>query len=212
MMKLNHVITLIIGLLAWSHGKAQSEQIVTTASKNWTAFNRNVEFENGEIHLDNGTGYGVLWLKEVDFRNGLIELDIKGKNTPGKSFVGIAFHGLDNQTFDAFYFRPFNFNNLSRNIHSIQYVSMPENDWSVLRNTFPGKYENSIAPVPEPVDTWFHVKIEIMYPSLLVYVNGSEEATLQVEQISERDNGKIGLWVGNGSEGWFKNLTLISVK
>ena len=89
---------------------------------------------------------------------------------------------------------------------------MPENDWSVLRNTFPGKYENSIAPVPEPVDTWFHVKIEIMYPSLLVYVNGSEEATLQVEQISERDNGKIGLWVGNGSEGWFKNLTLISVK
>ena len=30
-----------------------------------------------------------------------------------------------------------------------------------------------------------------------------------VELLNDRLKGKVGLWVGNGSDGWFKNLKVI---
>lgn len=173
----------------------------------WTVHNRKVAFSGDVIHLNAQPNDGVLWLNDCEFKNGIIELDIKGKNAPGQSFVGFAFHGQDDRTFDAVYFRPFNFENPERNNHSLQYISMPENDWSTLRNAFPGKYENTIDPVPNPED-WFHIKIEINYPEIQVFVNGDEEPSLEIEQISQRKQGKLGLWVGNNSEGWFKNVKI----
>ncbi len=100
--------------------------------------------------------------------------------------------------------------NPERNRHSVQYISMPDNDWSTLRGAFPGKYENTINPVPQPVDDWFNAKIVVNYPMVRVYVNGSEKPTLEIDQISDRKQGKVGLWVGNESEGWFRNIVLTS--
>jgi len=175
----------------------------------WTVFNRNVSYDDSVIYLNARDNDGLLWLNGANFNNGTIELDMKGKDAQGQSFVGIAFHGLDNKTFDAVYFRPFNFKNPDRNSHSIQYISMPDNDWSLLRNTFPGKYENTLNPVPDP-DNWFHVKIVVNYPEVKVYVNDSEKPSFEIELISTRKNGKIGVWVGNGSEGWFKNFRIVA--
>jgi hypothetical protein len=36
---------------------------------------------------------GVAWLNGVTFSNGVIELDIRGKDVLQQSFVGVAFHG-----------------------------------------------------------------------------------------------------------------------
>jgi hypothetical protein len=41
-------------------------------------------------------------------------------------------------------------------------------------------------------------------------VNGSEVPALTVELLNDRLKGKVGLWVGNGSDGWFRNLRIIS--
>jgi hypothetical protein len=166
-----------------------------------------VDFNQDVIHLNAKANDGILWLKGSDFGNGTLELDIKGKNDPGKSFVGLAFHGFEDGTFDAVYFRPFNFKNPERNTPSVQYISMPDNDWSALRKAFPDKYENVIEPVPDS-DDWFHAKIEINYPYVKVYVNGSKKPTLEIKQLSERKHGTLGLWFGFGSEGWFKNLVI----
>lgn len=187
---------------------AQDELKATTNPDDWTVFNRKVSYNKDVIHLDAQKYDGLLWLNGSYLKNGTIELDIKGKNEPGKSFVGVAFHGLNDTTFDAIYFRPFNFMNPERNNHSVQYISMPANNWYVLRNSYPGKYENTITPVPDPVDDWFHAKVVIEYPHVKVYVNGSEEPSLEIDQISDRKQGKVGLWVGYGSEGWFKNLVI----
>src|ERR1017187_621430 len=58
------------------------------------------------------------------------------RTIPG-SGLGIAFHGEDTSTYDAVYFRPFNFNTTDpvRKIHAVQYVSMPDNPWFRLRNS-----------------------------------------------------------------------------
>jgi len=200
-------LSLLLILSSGSMLTAQSNNIEITR-KNSTAFNRDAVFENGIVHLNANANDGILWINNLDFKNGTIELDIKGKNAQGQSFVGMAFHGIDNQMYDVVYFRPFNFKNPERKMHAIQYVSLPKHDWSTLRQAFPGKYENQMQPVPENEEDWFHTKIEVQHPHIKVYVNGSNSPALEIDLISETKHGKVGLWVGNGSEGWFRNLKI----
>ena len=178
-------------------------------AKKWGIHNRMVSFneESRAVEFNAQAKEGVVWLKDFEFQNGVIEVDIKGKDQRGLSFVGIAFHGLDEKTFDGIYFRPFNFKVPERKGHSVQYISHPEKTWSYLRTNFPEQYENPVIPVPDPND-WFHARIEINYPSVKVYVNNSITPSLEVEQLSNRKTGWIGLWAGNGSDGSFKNLII----
>src|SRR4051812_2448149 len=54
---------------------------------------------------------GLYWLTGAGFSEGIIEVDLRGKNILLKSFLGIAFHGVDSSSYDVVYFRPFNFRN-----------------------------------------------------------------------------------------------------
>jgi CubicO group peptidase (beta-lactamase class C family) len=120
----------------------------------------------------------------------------------------LAFHGLNDSTYDAVYFRPFNFKNLERSNHSVQYISHPKYTWYKLREENPGKYENTVKPIPNP-EEWFHAAIVVEYPIVKVFLNNSEEPSLTINQLSTRISGKIGFWVGNNSEGYFKNLKIL---
>jgi hypothetical protein len=60
------------------------------------------------VRLSEAEGEGPVYLPGVEFANGTIELDMKGKDVQGASFIGVAFHGVDGTTYDAIYFRPFN--------------------------------------------------------------------------------------------------------
>lgn len=163
----------------------------------------------GSIQLSAKRLDGVAWLKDVQFSDGVIELDIKGKDELQKSFVGFAFHGLNDSTYDAVYFRPFNFRSTDsvRRIHSVQYIAHPTYPWDRLRKEQNAQFEKAVDPVPDP-NEWFHVKIEITFPLVKVYVNGSDRPSLTIKQLSDRKAGKIGLMVGNDSEGGFANLLL----
>ena len=162
----------------------------------WTLHNREIHIDE-VVHLNGKPGDGLLWIKAPVFTNGKIELDIKGKDERGKSFVGLAFHGLNDSIYDVVYFRPFNFKNPERKGHSVQYISHPEH--------------NPALPVLEPTG-WFHVTIVVNYPIVKVFVNNFDEPSLTVEQLSSRKEGWIGFWVGNNSEGFFKNLKIIPEK
>lgn len=157
------------------------------------------------IHLNEAPGAGVAWIKGSDFGNGTIEFDVKGRNMLQRSFVGIAFHGVNDSTYDAVYFRPFNFQvpEKGRRAHSVQYISLPNHEWFQLRDEFPGKYENEIDPTTDP-NAWFHVKIVITFPEVNAFINGKR--CLTVTQLSKQKSGMVGYWVGNGSAGDWKNL------
>jgi hypothetical protein len=175
-------------------------------------FNREIKTADSSksaVFLTAKENDGVAWIEGLLFSNGNIELDIKGKDMLQQSFVGVAFHGINDTTFDVVYFRPFNFQTTDpvRKIHAVQYVSLPKYDWQKLRNEQNGKYEKTIAPAPNP-NEWFHAKIEIVFPVVKVYVNGSTEPSLVVEQLNATKSGKLGLWVGNNSDGNFANLTI----
>ena len=190
---------------------AQQNIIIPNLTKNngakiWDTYNREAQISE-YVHFDAKLGDGFLMIKEPIFANGKIELDIRGKDEQGRSFVGVAFHGMNDSTFDAVYFRPFNFKNPDNKGHSVQYVAQPKFPWYDLRSEYPEKYENELTPVPEP-DDWFHVTIQVNYPEVQVFVNNSSSASLTVEQLSSRKKGWIGFWVGNNSEGEFKNLKI----
>lgn len=166
--------------------------------------------ERTGIKLSSAAGEGAVWLNRVIFKNGIIELDVKGKNIEQQSFVGVAFHGLeDTKTFDVVYLRPFNFkaDDLVKKSHSVQYASHPDYPWPLLREKFNGKYESAISPAPNP-DEWFHIRIEVNYPTVKTFVNGSLTPSLVVTKLNERKSGIMGLWVGNNSDGSFANLKI----
>ncbi len=202
---------LFVAFLLVGHLKAQiiSDLSNVNDTKVWTVHNRIVTYNESEnsVSFNAQAEDGLLWLNEFEFENGVIELDIKGKDVRGRSFVGIAFHGLDAETFDGIYFRPFNFKSPERKGHSVQYISHPKHTWNFLRTNFPEKYENPVIPVPEP-NEWFHAKVVIEFPSVKVYVNNSDIPSLEIEQVSDRKTGWIGFWAGNGSDGSYKNLVI----
>ncbi len=151
---------------------------------------------------------GVVWLKDVNFKEGTIEVDLRGKNIFLQSFLGIAFHGTDTTTYEVIYFRPFNFRHADtlRRKWSVQYMSLPEYGYDKLRKDHPLVYENSVTPVPEP-DDWFHATIVVKGDRITVYVNHSANPSLQVKKLNALNEGKIGLWT-SVSNGDFANLSI----
>ena len=161
------------------------------------------------IHLSEAAGDGVAYLDGVTFASGTLEIDIKGRDVQQQSFVGVAFHGVDGTTYDAIYFRPFNFrtDDAARRIRAVQYVSHPANPWQKLRTEHPGKYEKAVNPVPDP-NGWFHARVVVASPRVSVFVDDGKEPCLVVDQLSDRKSGLVGLWVGNMSGGDFANLRI----
>lgn len=161
------------------------------------------------LHLDEQPNAGIAWLTNLPFTEGILEFDVRGKDVLQQSFVGVAFHGVDDHTYDAIYFRPFNFraDDTVRRSHAVQYISLPQYDWPVLREKFPNKYEQAITPAPDP-NNWCHVKIIVEGVTISVYVNHNTKPALAVQQLAKLNGSQIGFWAGNGSDGDWKNLTI----
>ena len=183
------------------------------AGEGWTVVNRGATTErDGEqtiVSFDGRPRDGAAWLDGVEFENGTIEIRIRGKNNPGLSFVGVAFRGVDDETYDAVYFRPFNFvadNDISRS-HMVQYVSHPEYPWRRLREEHADVYENALVDPPNP-NEFFSASIVISKPEVRVYVGDDTEPSLVVNELTDRIGGRIGLWMGNNSDGSFAELVI----
>ena len=149
---------------------------------------------------------GIVWLKSTLFTNGTIDVDLRGKNEQGQSFLGIAFSGKDTNDYECLYFRPFNFKTTDslRQKHMVQYMSLPDHDWQMLRNTRPLVFEHSVNPIPDP-DGWFHATIVISEDSVTVYNSNASEACLKVKRFRNHSGEKIGLW-SSGLASDFANL------
>jgi hypothetical protein len=185
-------------------------------SKGLNVFNRSASSLNDGakkgVRLSESPGDGVAYLPAIEFTNGTIEFDLRGKDVQGQSFVGVAFHGIDGTTYDAIYFRPFNFRteDRDRRSHGVQYISHPTHTWQKLRTEQPGKYEQAVVPVPDP-NAWFHARVVVASPKVSVFVGDAKEPCLVVDQLSDRRKGLVGLWVGNTSGGDFANVKIVSV-
>ncbi len=167
------------------------------------------EGERTVARLDARPGDGGAVLDGVLMGEGVIEVDLRGKNVTQQSFLGIAFHVVDWTTYDAVYFRPFNFRAVGaeQRAHSVQYFSPPAHTWQRLRTERPGQFEKAVEPSPDP-DGWFRVRIVLANAKVRIFVDGASTPCLEVDDLGEAKAGGVALWVGNGSDGAFANLTL----
>lgn len=153
--------------------------------------------DSGKIHEISAEG--IVWLKDVNFKEGTIDIDLRGKNVFLKSFLGMAFHAKDTSAYEVVYFRPFRFHSTDTPTRkwSVQYMSLPVYDYVKLRKEHPGVYENEVNPVPGAED-WFHATIVIKGGWITVYVNHSPTPSLKTQKLNNFADGKIGLWSSPG--------------
>lgn len=184
-------------------------------AKKLRAVNREVTkiSERNGVRLSAASDNGVAWVEGTDFRSGTIEVDIRGKDITGQSFVGVAFHRKDDNTYEAVYLRPFNFRAQDpvRKQHAVQYITPPEFDWPRLRKEFPEEFENPVDASIVPTD-WVKLRVVVDGSRRQIYVGPAKDVTLEVRKLGQLDGGQVGLWVGNGSEGDFANLVVTPAK
>lgn len=152
-------------------------------------------------------------IKDVNFKNGIIEVKVLSrllKNAPASSrgFIGLAFRiGENNAKFEGIYIRPTNgrTDDQIRRNHSIQYFSFPDYKFDRLRKESPEKYE-SYADMG--LNEWITMRIEVQNSKAQLYLNNNKQPSLIVNdlKLGENQAGAIGLWVGNWTEGYFKDL------
>jgi hypothetical protein len=142
--------------------------------------------------------------------DGVIEVDMRGKDVEQQSLIGVVFHGVDGKTYDAIYFRPFNFKteDAARRMRAVQYVAHPTYTSQKLRAEHPGKYELAVDPAPNP-DDWFHARVVVASPKVSVFINDANQPCLVVTQLSDRKKGLIGLWGGGAVGGDFANFKIV---
>ena len=208
-------LIIVLCLFTFFNSSAQTKIITPDLSKdNLQPVNRQVSLSTDKtvktiVHLNANDGAGVVWIKGLNFETGVIEFDVKGKDVLQKSFVGIAFHAVNDSTYESVYFRPFNFqaNDTIRKKHAVQYISLPKFDWEYLRETSPDKYEHSLLKFVDP-NEWFHIKVVVDKNKIQAFVNADAKAWISVKPLTNNLSGKIGFWVGNNSEGDFSNLSI----
>jgi Domain of Unknown Function (DUF1080) len=155
-----------------------------------------------------GSNVGMALVDGLAFGEGTIEVDLKGNGAERASFLGVAFNISDEKTYEAVYFRPFNFqaDDAAHRAHAVQYIAWPEHTWEKLRTQTPGAYEAAVDPVPDPA-RWFHARVDVTNKSVRVFVNGAAKPCLIVDRLARPEKGRVGLWV-DSQEGWFANLKI----
>lgn len=177
------------------------------------AVNREIKLVSSDsaayIQLSENKKEGIVWLPLKAFSNGTIEIEMRGKDVLQRSFIGIAFHGLNDSVYDAVYCRPFNFfaKDSVRRIHAIQYISHPGFTWEKLRNERNAIYEKQIIYPPDP-NGWFTMKLVISNTIVKAFINDDELPSLIIQKLNTRHSGKIGLFTGDSSGGDFKKMKL----
>ncbi|HKO79801.1 MAG TPA: family 16 glycoside hydrolase [Chitinophagaceae bacterium] len=207
------VLLALISISSFSQSPLAIDLHNSVKNKNIQVFNRELSLISEESHsgirLSKNEGEGVAWLKGIEFSNGVLEFDVRGEDVKQHSFVGIAFHGKNDSTFDAIYLRPFQFKEKDEILKSraIQYISLPDFTWRKLREKFPNKYEHSIQPAPDP-NSWVRIRVVIKDSTITTYINGSKEPSLVVQKVTNLSSGSIGFYVADTSGGDFANITI----
>jgi hypothetical protein len=203
-------VVLLAASISASHGE---EKAITldfgklAEGKGWTVHNLTAEAAKVDgksaVRLkakgDSANGIVGLALADgVEFATGTIEIDLKGKSVR-PSFVGVAFNVTDEKTFEAVYFRAFNFKAEGEfKSRAVQYICWPDYPWDKLCKDKPGKFEGHVDSVPDP-DKWFHARIEVGKKQVRVYVNDAKEPCLTADRLAEGGKERpVGLFVDTG--------------
>jgi hypothetical protein len=197
--------------------------LVTTSHRPWNgrdclALELTAEEQEGRLNKTrsgNGPSFAIV---HRDFTDGIIEAaigaELTGKGAPDdRGFAGLSFHiGPDFETHETVYLRMTN-GRLNvppplppRIDRAIQYVAHPDFHFDVSRDAFPGRYEKG-ADIA--IGRWHRLRLEVQGTHLRALVDGVEVLTVDDLHYAGR-RGPVGLFVGDGSRGFFADLSVLA--
>src|SRR5262245_33321718 len=218
-----------IGLAAGlpAHGepavpRPRAVNLVTTSRREWQGLDcLAVELTDDEqqfrLRQAGGGNRPSIAIIHDDFTDGTLEVaigaELTGKGAPDdRGFAGVSFHmAPDFASHETVYLRMTN-GRLNdppppppRIDRAIQYVADPGFHFDQSRERFPGRYEKG-ADIG--LGRWHRLRLEVVGPHLRALVDDRE--VLSVEDLRfARRRGPVGLFVGDGSRGFFRELRII---
>jgi len=171
-------------------------------NKDFNTDNWNIIQGNIVEHLGRNSFQGIATLKNVEFENGIIEVDIasiKGR----KSYPGVLFRMKNMNEYERVYIRP------HRSIFyddAIQYLASFNgvDSWQLYNGTG----NTSSAEIPS--DTWNHLKIEVSGSQAKVYLNDMERYILHITNLQHGfSKGELGLFGSTDGSTFFSNFSFI---
>jgi hypothetical protein len=197
--------------------------LVTATSTTWNGHDcLAVELTDAEQALRLGTQGGgnrpSIAVVAPAFADGVIEAWVAGVLTgrgapDDRGFVGLSFHIGDGfLSHETVYLRMTN-GRLNvppppppRIDRAIQYVADPGFHFSDSRERFPGRYEKG-ADIA--LGRWHRLRLEIQGARLSALVDGVEALVVDDLRFAGR-RGPVGLFVGDGSRGYFRDVVVTS--
>ena len=152
-------------------------------------------------------------LKDFDFHNGTIEVDVRGGLLPdapdyARGFIGIVFRVSENDSeFECFYIRPTNGRNCDdpvRKAHGCQYFSYPGYTFAYFREFGIAGYEGRVDTIA--LNEWSHIRAVIADDTGVFWVDGVEVLRVTGFKHGPNARGGVGLYVDIGTDGYFRNL------
>ncbi len=183
------VLTLMVGSMV-----AAQQDYIDFESDQWVVANGEVKEYLGRKSL-----VGMAYLKDVEFENGIIEVDIAV--TRSRSYPGINFRIQSIRDFERFYVRSHRTNGLFAD--ALQYT--PSINGVAGWQLYSGDGFTAAADVP--YDQWVTIRIEISGTQARVFIGDSEEPALEIDQLKHGiSRGSIGLNGPPDGTAYFSNF------
>lgn len=149
-------------------------------------------------HMGRGCLMGYAYLKDVEFENGVIEVDVA---VDGKtSYPGILFRMQSEKDYERFYIRP---HRAGRYPDALQYTPGFNgiDGWQLYN----GKGCTSGAEIP--TDQWVHLKMEVFGTQAKVFLGDAEQPALIITDLKHGvTRGTIGLMGPKDKTAYFSNF------
>ncbi len=191
----NYALPLLICLLFAALCAHAEGGIVDFETDRW-------ELVDAEVveHLGRKALLGTAILKDVQFENGVIEVDIAGSGFI-RSYPGIIFRRQSEVDFERFYIRPHRGNGLMDD--ALQYV--PTINGVAAWQLYSGDGFTAAGVIPS--DEWVHIRLEIKGKQGRVYLGDSAEPALVIQELKHGESsGTIGVMGQKSEQAFFSNF------
>jgi sugar lactone lactonase YvrE len=186
------IVTLFCTLLPLASASGQDE-VVGFDPDSWVLVNAEIV-----DHMDRKGLIGFALLKDIEFENGVIEVDVAVDGT--RSYPGIVFRVQSQRDYERIYIRP---HRAGLYPDALQYTPVFNGiaGWQLYNG------EGYTASVSFPADEWVYVRIEVAGNRARVFIADSDKPALVIDDLKHGlSKGSIGVFGPRNKTACFSNF------
>lgn len=174
--------------------QVSAQQTIPFSKENWNFIDAQTENYLGRESLK-----GTAMLKDVEFKNGIIEFDLAVNGE--RSYPGIIFRAKNLQNYERIYIRP-HLPKVFQNVIQYEGTFNGIDSWQLYYG------DGKTASASFPFNQWFHIKIEIKNLQARIYLNNSELPVLTINNLVHGITaGGIGVFGPKDGTAYYSNFS-----